>query len=323
MTDTEAPESGATMNVDQLAAVFDRAEQGPSVQQSKQAEEPKGEGEVNNAQEPQGEGEQVVDATAETEAETTEDDKAEEQEPFITFDADGKEVSYSRDEAIELIKKGYGYGAQKDSVKQRQSELDHQITTLTQQQQKYAHVMEQVETWLQKEADEFANIDWDALAESDPAEFIRLDHKRRKNEASMRQAKDERAKAEAELKQRYAQQEIGKLIQIMPEFKTPEAQEKWGKYLVSQGFTAEQIPAFLDHRVVSMIEKARRWDDAQVKAKATIAEVKKAPPKLAKQGTSNSQGQGTDAYSLAVKRTRKTHGLSDLAALFEAMEQRR
>jgi hypothetical protein len=123
-------------------------------------------------------------------------------------------------------------------------------------------------------------IDWQALAQEDPATYTQLraamDARREaigKARQEMERVSQEAAQREqAEMAQR-SKAEADALVKAMPELADPAkmgafANETVG-YLKATGFADPEIAELLDHRALVIVDKARRWD-AQQKAKAAL-----------------------------------------------------
>jgi hypothetical protein len=140
---------------------------------------------------------------------------------------------------------------------------------------------------------EARNIDWQALASSDPATYVQLQHAVRERQAVIEQARAKIAEAsqgnpeaQAAEKAEEAKRETEALIVAakkigIADLSTPEAMSDFAKeavnYLRAAKFADNEIVDLTDHRALIIIEKARRYD-ALEKAKAELP-AKKVVPK--------------------------------------------
>ena len=145
---------------------------------------------------------------------------------------------------------------------------------------------------------ESSAIDWKRLREDDPAEYAakksEYAEKRERIERTKREATEAWRKATAEQQQQLqaetqkrlpAEQE--RLFEFFPEWKDPEkgkaGKAKTVEYLQNLGFTEDDISAVVDHRLVVMAEKARRYDERKPNVEAAKKRVAKVP-KVVKPG---------------------------------------
>lgn len=131
------------------------------------------------------------------------------------------------------------------------------------------------------------NLDWNALAQADPAAYVQFKAQYDARVGVIQQAMGEieqvrqaEAQRTAEAQQQYHQAERDALLQALPELREPAKLEGFAKgvvdYLQGMGFSPDVIRETDDHRALLIADKARKWDELQ-KAKATV-ETKKAAP---------------------------------------------
>lgn len=88
-------------------------------------------------------------------------------------------------------------------------------------------------------------------------------------------------------------EEHGKLIGKMPSLKEDVARAKLGQYLMSEGFSRDEIGATPDHRLYVLAEKARQFDELKAKASKTKPKAKARKP--LKPGPSETTKPAADA----------------------------
>lgn len=323
MQDNAAPDSaGEPDSMAALSAAFadEIASNEPVKRQTqKQPQEPVAEEEPSAAEGDDSEAPDSEDGAPE-ESEEAEQEAPEEtpDDTLIAVDIDGTEKQYTLKEAAKLIQRAEHYEKKTAALKNERESLERERSEIRAERQRYAEVIAQVESKLAQDA-EFANVDWDRLAEEDPAEYTRLFHKKQKSEQALRAARQEQERLQQQEDQeyqarlqQYATAEAEKLLKVMPEFREKAAYERFEGYLVSQGFTREQIPAFLDHRVIAMIEDSRKFREAQKKGQSPVQTPK--APKIMRPGAQKSEVQRkNERLTAAAKRLEKTGSTQDLA----------
>ena len=122
---------------------------------------------------------------------------------------------------------------------------------------------------------QWATVDWKALAEKDPAEYARLDQERQKEQtlladANRRQQEDTRAATERAVQalELTRQAENAKLAHSLPEyFGSPEkarrTYDELGKFLFAKGIPADRIAQIHEAPIIEMALNAMRFEQAQ------------------------------------------------------------
>jgi hypothetical protein len=138
---------------------------------------------------------------------------------------------------------------------------------------------------------EAKNIDWQALAITDPATYVQLKAAVDERQAAVAQARQKIAEAsqgdpeadkaqEAATAQAETQALVTKAKDVGLDLSTPEAMNSFAtnavSYLRGTGFDDGEIAEVTDHRALLIIEKARRFDELE-KAKSTLPQKKIVP----------------------------------------------
>jgi hypothetical protein len=131
--------------------------------------------------------------------------------------------------------------------------------------------------------DKWSQVDWNKLAEENPAEWTRL-KQQRDNEAALLLEANRRGQAEmaaANLRAEAAfhearQAEHAKVVAEMPEhFGTPEKAARTygelGDYLLSQGVSVDRINAIHEATIIKLAMKAYLYDQAKKQVSATTS----------------------------------------------------
>ena len=127
------------------------------------------------------------------------------------------------------------------------------------------------------------NIDWTALAQQDPANFVALRQAYDTRIQTINNASAEIARARAEAQGQVLQRENEALLKAMPQLADPDEASKFStditQYLSKFGFTNQDIAEVADHRSFVVAHKAMLYD--QMMAKQADIPNKKVAPKTA------------------------------------------
>jgi hypothetical protein len=127
--------------------------------------------------------------------------------------------------------------------------------------------------------DKWQGVDFDKMAEENPAEWARLSQQRAREHQMLQQAhaqaetgRAEMAKRAKETEQQARLEHHEKLAKMYPkEFGEPKAAERTyavlSKYLVDEGVPAETVSGIYDSTFVKLARKAYKYDQLQAKAK--------------------------------------------------------
>jgi hypothetical protein len=308
MQDTATPETGP---VDAPASPESIAEEiaggetpADSVEEIAQelVNEAEGKGEANTEEAEAPETEEDATEPAE-DPELTEEGQPE--EPKYTVKVNGEEREVPLSELLNGYSRTEDYKAKTTAVAEQRREIEAKAQTIEADvSQKYANQLEEA-TNLFAQFDpilaEARTINWDALKASDPAAFVaaqdavneRLTAIQQMNQhiAQVRERGQQAQKAqlEQERTQRFdaAADEIVKANpELADEAKFKDFANSNVDFLRGSGFTNEEIVDSLDHRVLTIADKARRWD-AHVAAQKSLPEKKVVPKSAVKPLTSD------------------------------------
>lgn len=124
------------------------------------------------------------------------------------------------------------------------------------------------------EIEKFRDIDWQRLAQEQPADYVRLSAERDalRNRYGTIQGEIRRVSAQVEQAKAYQfaqikQAEYQKLIEALPDFgdpqKAPQKVAEMRVWLNAKGFTDQEIGQVVDHRVLLVVDEAMRADRAR------------------------------------------------------------
>jgi len=191
-------------------------------------------------------------------------------------------------------------------------------------------------------ADKWAQVDWKALAEKDPAENARLDQERQKDQtlladANRRQQEDTKAATErAALAFEQAKQaENAKLAHKLPDyFGSPQKAQKTynelARFLFAKGIPADRIAHINEAPIIEMALNAMRFEQAQKKASPVLrpsegtitsgaanATARATPTRVAPGPTRRTGNQASEAARQVGEQFRKNGGnsIADAAEL--------
>lgn len=278
---------------------------------------------------PQDNAEEAVEAEEEATPEETEEQGEPEEEAadpdLVEIEVDG--ASYKVPEALkdkfmlqaDYTRKTQEVAEQRKQIEQGWQQLQQHAALQQQNLGEYAQLMA-----LDGQLQQFQSVDWNALYDSDPAEFVRIKEARRDlidqrtglaNKIGALQQQNM-----AEQQQHYAKAvDEGQAVlkRDIPNWNTDMAKSLNQYAMDKLGFTAEEVNNIIDPRVVKGIHKAYQFD--QLKAGKTVTDKKLANlPKVSKPG---SQSQKTVAQSReqdARKILKKTGSIDAAQAVFLA-----
>jgi hypothetical protein len=256
--------SGTPAESDNLSAVVEELEGG----QADEAAEP----------------EEDTTEAVETDAETAEDETPSEEdapEPTYKVKVNGEEVEVPLSELTKGYSREQDYTKKTMALAEERQRIQSQFASELKQ---HLELFEACDPILS----EAKNIDWQALAANDPATYVQLkeavDQRRAVVEqarAKIAQASQGNPEAEAAQQAEVAQKETEALIKAMPELADPDKMKGFAteavNYLRGTGFDDSEIAELVDHRALTIIDKARRYDAMQ-KSKAELP-AKKVVPK--------------------------------------------
>lgn len=312
MTDTATPETGpvdAPASMDDIIAEIAAGDESSDELEAVTEElvnEAEGESESNA--EPESEDEETEPAEVEDDESEAEAEEGNPEEQAYTVKVNGEE----RDVPLSELLKGYSrtedYKAKTTAVAEQRRQLEAQAETLdTELQAKYANQLEEA-TNLFAQFDpvlaEARTINWEQLKATDPSAYVHAQdavqarlkqlNEMQEQVATARQQSQERqqALAQQERAQRFdaAAEEIVKAMpELADEAKFSEFAGAGVQYLKDTGFSGEEIADALDHRVLTLADKARRWDAYQA-AQKSLPEKKIVPKSKVKAMTTDGSG---------------------------------
>jgi len=285
--------------------------------------------------------EETQDESLEEESEEEEEDSEEteeravEGEEFVyAVNINGEEHQVSLDELLK------GYSRQSDYTRKTQElsdqrkeiEANHtqwnaEIQQIQMERQQYVNALQNVIENSMGSLDQFATIDWNTLKNDNPLEYITKRDEYREVQDKVRQAQHQQQQAQQTYQQesqrnhqRVLQEEHGKLIEALPEWKEAQSRQQLSSeikdYALSQGYTSEEIGSLIDHRSLMTLYKAMKFDKAS--SPNVVNKKVKNKPKVIRAGSPRTKADvGKQKHTAKMKRLRGSGHVDDAASILE------
>lgn len=322
------PDTGALtpeiqpMSVNDAAAAFRTIREGGQPLVEDLPEEPSPDESPRPDAEAEGEAPELELPDENTESEPEAEAKAPTAPERYTVKINGDE----RKVTLEELKKGYQLEA---DYRQKTAQLAEQRRAMDAERQQYKAQLDQLVPVLTAAAqDKWAKVDWQGLAKADPAKYVELQAEYHADmnrlavaQAEHRKVQEAAQKEQAEKVREHIERQNSLLVEKIPALKDAEKGKAIKKavadYLVSEGFTTQELETLSDHRAFVIAHKAHLYDKA-VKAK-NAATAKAAPAKpVAKPGPSRPANTKAEQAAAAINRLKKTGSVNDAAQAFRA-----
>lgn len=273
------------------------------------------------------------DVEAAPEQAETEDESPEAEEPdadadqpdaeTFTLTVDGKPTTVTKDELLKGYSRQADYTRKTQELAEQRKAQEAEFAAVTGERAKYAQQLTQLEQAIKSQTPQEPN--WTTLrATADPADFAAsyaewAQHKEEmRNLAAEREAAEALVRKDQEASFRATLAEQTRLLhEALPDLKDPVKGKAIRSDLTATaeaiGFTKADLEGVTDHRVMLLLDKARKWDAAQ-KAKPAIqqqiAKVRTATPGAA----GVAKPKPLSAQTAALKRLAQTGSIRDAAA---------
>jgi hypothetical protein len=261
------------------------------------------------------------DSLEDPEAGQEETDEADEEGSAQTYTVrvDGEEVQVTIDELLSGYSRTQDYTRKTMALADQRKSLEGELEQIRQERAQLSQVLEQIDV-----QDQEQEPNWDALYQQDPQQWLiqrEVWRERQERKRALVEEKQRLLQAQEADKQRvisqFVQQEQVKLNDVLPQWrdeKVAKAEKaQVAEYAKKIGFTDQEIAQFYDHRAVTTLYKAMKFDELQSgKPKAA----KKTAP-VAKAGAANTTPKARDAYRKSQQRLAKTGKVADAAEAFK------
>jgi len=312
-----------------LLSLMDPEEEKPQEEEAQPTEE-----EESQPEEEDESFEEESEEEAEEESEEESEETDGEEEELYAVTVNGEEVGVSLDELLsgysrqsDYTRKTQEIASDRKEMETLQQQYNSEIAQIQQERQQYMDALTNVMQGSMGELEKFSNVDWNALRENDPIEYVTTREQYREAQEKIQGLQNEQARAaqSQQAQTQKAQQEMlqvekGKLVEALPEWGEPDKQKEIAtglqSYAKEQGFTAEELNSLIDHRSILVLLKAQKYDQLQqsnVKSKKL-----KNKPKVIRTGIGTSAKKTDKSKRTAqMKRLRGTGHIDDASLLLE------
>ena len=259
-----------------------------------------------------------------------------EEEELYAVTVNGEEQAVTLDELLsgysrqsDYTRKTQEIASERKGMEELQQQYNSHVAQIQQERQQYVEALTNMISSQGSELEQYSNIDWNALRESDPIEYVTAKEQYREAQErvqGMQYQQQQAAQAQqAEMKKAHhqvVQAERGKLVEALPEWGDPDKQKELSadlqSYARDQGFSQQELNSLVDHRSVLVLLKAQQYDQLQnsdVKSKKL-----KNKPKVIRSGTgTTSKGTSKSKRAAKMKRLQSSGHVDDAVSILEDM----
>lgn len=249
----------------------------------------------------------------------------------ITVLIDGKEVALTKAQVADAYKDGLrqaDYTRKTQEVSEQRKAAEAETFKARNERNQYAQSLQRNQAQLEGALQEQGQINWQALLDADPVEYLKQQHLVQTRQAALqenhRQMQSLNAQAQAEQKashDTHLTDQREQLLAKIPEWRDA-AKQKAGvaelnAYLITAGYSADDIQNVDDHRAVVSVRKAMLYDQMMSKASAAAKKVANLPQRMER--PSGGDSQGLDRRANAYQRLAKSGSVNDAAAVFSSL----
>ena len=280
--------------------------------------------------------EEETEEEEEPEGEEESEETDGEEEELYAVTVNGEEVAVSLDELLsgysrqsDYTRKTQEIAGDRKEMEALQQQYNSEVQQIQQERQQYMEALTNIISNNSGELEKFSNIDWNALRENDPIEYVTTREQYREAQEKVQGLQHEHARAaqtqQAQMQKaqhQMLQVEKGRLVEALPEWGDPDKQKDMSanlqSYAKEQGFTAEELNSLVDHRSVLVLLKAQKYDQLQnsdVKSKKL-----KNKPKVIRSGTgTTSKATSKSKRAAKMKRLQSSGHVDDAVSILEDM----
>jgi hypothetical protein len=222
------------------------------------------------------------DSVEDPEAGAEEENEASEEESGQTYTVrvDGEEVEVTIDELLSGYSRTQDYTRKTMALADQRKDLEGELNQIRQERAQLTQALEQLDV-----QDQEQEPNWDALYQQDPQQWLiqrEVWREKQERKRALMEEKQRLLQAQEADKQRvigqFVAQERDKLVEVLPSWrdeKVAKAEKaKVADYAKRIGFNDQEIAQFYDHRAVTALYKAMKFDELQSgkpKARTRIA----------------------------------------------------
>lgn len=270
--------------------------------------------------------EEVVEESADSEPEYSEEEVVEEQpKPKYKAKVDGEEIEVEIDELINGYQRTADYTKKSQALAEQRKAIEAErqhLEQVKQERQAYAQKLQALDQFLSQQN---KGEDLEVLKETDPIGYaVKVaERTEREKQLAVVRAEQNRIAQQQQADQQQALQnhiksEAEKLNALIPELSTPKGDEirkQIREYAKSQGWSDQELGSVYDHRAVVTLYRAMKFEQLQ-KSKPEIQKKVSQAPKMLKSGTSAPVTQSSQEKQV-MQRLRQTGKVQDAAKAFE------
>ena len=270
--------------------------------------------------------EEVVEESADSEPEYSEEEVVEEQpKPKYKAKVDGEEIEVEIDELINGYQRTADYTKKSQALAEQRKAIEAErqhLEQVKQERQAYAQKLQALDQFLTQQN---KGEDLEVLKETDPIGYAVKVAERTEREKQLAVVRAEQARIaqqqqadQQQALQNHLKSEAEKLNASIPELSTPKGDEirkQIREYAKSQGWSDQELGSVYDHRAVVTLYRAMKFEQLQ-KSKPEIQKKVQQAPKMLKSGTSAPPAKSQQEKQLS-QRLRQTGKVTDAAAIFE------
>ncbi len=275
-----------------------------------------------------------VDDISEEDLVDNEETTTENNQELFDITINGKTQKVNLDELKEGYSKGSDYTRKTMELSEQRRSIDTELDTISKDKEAvkkmrddYAQKLQVVEQNLQTDD----NIDWVALAQSDPTDYAikKAEYDRKKELQSQVQQErqklaEQQRKEQEQIYQNHIQNERGKLIEAMPIFgdekKAPKIMKDIGEFAMKQGYTEQEVNMVVDHRAVKTLHDAMKYNQLLERKNLKDKKVKPANRVVSSEG--KNETKSTDKVLRVndrMKQLKKSGNIKDAQKVLSAM----
>ena len=266
---------------------------------------------------------EVTEGDDEEQAEQPEKDSA---EAFLELEINGEKVKVSKEEAKNGYLRQQDYTQKAQNLARERQESQQHIQQQFAQVQQFSSELGQL-TAMDKTLNEYQNVDWQSLRETDPLSYST--HLAEYND--LRAQRGEMVNAIGFKQQQFAQMQAQSFQQQTQEAQTyltakipgfgKEHLTQMKEFGINHGFTVEELANVADKRMLEVLYKAAQYDKQQATTKQAVKAIAALPTKANKPAPTSKPAAEVN-IDKQVKRVQQSGSLKDFGALL-GMTQRK
>ena len=312
-----------------LLQMMESEEENPETEEAEPAEE--------EESQPIEEDESSEEEPEESEDEEGTDDQSEEEEDLLyAVTVNGEEQEVTLDELLKGYSRQSDYTRKTQEISEQRKQADAavqqhlaEVGQIRNERQQYMQTLQNIIDNSGQQFDQFIDVDWDTLKETNPIEYVTKREEYREVQeriSSLQQQQHAVAQKQAQdatkLHAQTLNQEHQRLVEVLPEWGDPEKQREIGveirDYARTQGFADKEISDLIDHRSVLVLRKSMLYD--RLNSSDVTSKKLKNKPRVVRSGKGASKStEKRSVRAKSMKRLQQTGHVDDAAALLEDM----